>query len=117
MPAGRYAETALRTAGVWDSLGERVLRAWKFPEAHVVAAHDAEEWWRDPGPDPEYADLVVVSQAIGAIGTPAFNEMPPLVRLPAFAKVSGGWLDPQRTMALIDEAAEQIAELKALLRG
>jgi HD-like signal output (HDOD) protein len=105
-----YLEAELKA-----EIGERLLRSWNFPEPLVVAARDAEQWWRDDRTEAELADLVVVAQLIALLGKPGRAQVPSMVRLPAFQKVSRGRLDPAATIALVDQAREQIAEVQAIL--
>lgn len=97
-------------------LGERMLRAWNFPEPLVTAVRDAGQWWRDPAPAAQMADLILVATLVTRVNTPGFAELPPLVRLPAFKKTIGDQLSPEGLMQVIAEAEQQIAELRALFR-
>lgn len=96
-------------------LSERMLKAWNFPEELITVARDAGLWWRDPAPEPELADLVLIAEYVSFMHTPRFSELPPLVRLPAFRKATGDKLGPDELMAVMEEAEQEIAELRSLL--
>ena len=95
-------------------IGERMLLAWNFPVSIVTVARNMEQWWRDPGTDPELADLIIVAQYLTYIHSDRFGQLPPLIRLPAFTKTVAGKLDPEELMSLIEEASGEIAELRSL---
>ena len=96
-------------------VGGMILEAWNFPKAQVLAVRDAEQWWRDDTTDPELADLVVVAQLLSFIGKPGFLDLPPLTRLPAMRKLFPDSGSPELVMSLLDEASEQIEQVRSLL--
>jgi HD-like signal output (HDOD) protein len=97
--------------------GAMILEAWNFPAAQVVAVRDAEQWWRDDSQKPELADLVMVAQLMSLIGKPGFLDVPPLVRLPAYRKLFPEHGSPELVMELLEDAREQMAEIRALLKN
>ncbi len=99
------------------TLGRQVLESWHFPAALVDAAADAEDWWRDSVPEADLTDVVIVAQLLSFIGKARILDVPPVVRVPAFRRLLGDSFDAAAAMALLDEAGEQIAEVRALLKG
>lgn len=95
-------------------IGERLLTSWNFPGHLLTAVVDAESWWREAGPEPDLADLVVVAQLLSFIGKTKPPDVPNMSRLPAFRRISGGRLDPAGVLEMIAAAEEQLAELRAL---
>jgi HD-like signal output (HDOD) protein len=98
-------------------IGKRLLVAWRLPSPLVTVVEDAESWWRDPSPQADLADLIVMTQLISLLGGSRARDVPPFPRLPAFHKVARGKLDPAGVLALLEEAAPEIAEARSLLRG
>lgn len=98
-------------------LGGMILREWNFSEAFVTAAQEAEEWCRDPGPEPDYCDIALVAQLHSFVGTPRMQGLPHLGEVPAFCKIAHGELTPEMSMHLLDQAKGQVAEVKRLLLG
>ncbi|MDZ7750663.1 MAG: HDOD domain-containing protein [Gammaproteobacteria bacterium] len=99
-------------------LGARLLADWNFPDTLVTAAREAEDWWRDPAPAPDYADLVIVAQLHAWMGRPDAPDVPPMVQLPAFRKVTARrGLDPETSLAVLAEARGRIEEARSLLAG
>ena len=99
-------------------LGERMLTDWNFPPSLVAAAADAEDWWRDPAPDADLADLVIVAQLHAFLARRDGPDVPPMVKLPAFRKVTARvGLDPAASLDLLERAKAQVEEARALLSG
>lgn len=91
-------------------LGGEVLRRWNFPEIIVNAALDAEDWHRDPGPEPDYSDLVLIAQLHSFAGNTRMWSMPRIYEVPAFKKMVSGQLTPTLSLEILDEAKQYIDE-------
>ena len=96
-------------------LGATLLREWCFSDAYVTAAKEAEDWYRDPSERADYCDVVVVAQLHSFVAHHRFEGVPHLDEVPALGKLADGQLTPDKSVHLLDEAKEQIAELKHLL--
>jgi HD-like signal output (HDOD) protein len=96
-------------------VGAMVLRKWEFPDYFVQAALHAEDWMEDISNEPDYVDLVVVAQLHAYIGTPRMYNLPRLDLVPAFHKLALGKLTPRHSIGIIDNAKDQIKELRELL--
>jgi len=92
-----------------------ILSGWGFAEESVTAAREAEEWVRDPAPEPDYTDLLVVAQLHAYLGTPRMGELPRIDEVPAFKKLAPGTLSPRMSLVLLDEAEQEIEELRLML--
>jgi HD-like signal output (HDOD) protein len=95
-------------------LGAMVLRQWGFPGDMVETVLHAEDWMRDKEGDPDYTDLVIIAQLHAYVGSPRGRTLPPLFLVPAFHKLEGGGLTPQLSLAILDQAAEQIRTVEQL---
>lgn len=91
-------------------IGAEILRQWKLPDPIVAAARDAEDWHRDPRPEPDYSDLVLISQLHHISGDAKLWSMPRLHEVPAFRKMASGRLSPNLSLAILDEAKDYIDE-------
>lgn len=98
-------------------IGAMVLRKWKFSSDLVVIALESEDWYRDPNTRPDYCDIVLVAQLHSFVGTSLTDACPPLDEVPAFAKLARGRLDPKLSLAVLDEAREDIVGVLQLLHG
>jgi HD-like signal output (HDOD) protein len=96
-------------------VGAMVLRKWEFPEYFVQAALHAEDWMENISDGPDYVDLVVIAQLHAYIGTPKMHTLPRLDLVPAFHKLALGRLTPRHSIGIIDNAKDQIRELRELL--
>lgn len=96
-------------------VGAMVLRKWKFPEEVIATALDAENWMRDPAPSADLCDLVIIAQIHSFFGMPASGKLPVITEIPAFAKLLGGKLTPEASMAVLQESQGEIDEMMELL--
>lgn len=96
-------------------VGAMVLRKWEFPDYFVQSALHAEDWMEDISDDPDYVDLVVIAQLHAYIGTPMMAKLPRLDLVPAFHKLALGKLTPRHSIGILENAKEQIRELRKLL--
>ncbi len=97
-------------------VGAMVLRKWEFPDYFVQAALHADDWMEDISEDPDYVDLVVVAQLHAFVGTPMMSRLPRLDLVPAFHKLALGKLTPRHSIDILDNAKDQIRELRELLK-
>ena len=102
-------------AALRGQVGGMILRYWDFPPEFATVALEAEDWYRDPHPDPDYCDLVIVAQLHSFVGTPRMAGLPTINELPAFKKLPLGELTPQNSLKILDEAEEQIRTAETLV--
>lgn len=95
--------------------GEAILKAWGFPHDMALAAAEAEYWSRDHGPEPDICDLLLIAQLHSYVGTPEMHKHPCMIDIPSFAKLQLGDLNPQKSLKILDEATEQVAQAESLL--
>ena len=95
--------------------GEAILKAWGFPDDMAIAAAEAEDWTRDHAPEPDICDLLLIAQLHSYVGTQEMRQHPCMIDIPCFAKLQLGDLNPQRSLKILDEATEQVAQAETLL--
>lgn len=96
-------------------IGSELLQRWGFPAAICEAARQADHYAHESGrEEATVADAVIVAQWHAMIGKPG-QTLPPLSSVPAFPKLAGGTLSPARSMEILDQAQEEIAQMRALL--
>lgn len=98
-------------------IGTMILRNWGFPDGLHEVALDAENWMRNPESAPDYTDIVIIAQLHSFIGSPKHEKLPPIDSVPAFSRLKLGKLTPKMTLKILDEAKEEIAGVRALLRA
>ncbi|MGD8912811.1 MAG: HDOD domain-containing protein [Candidatus Thiodiazotropha sp.] len=96
-------------------VGAMVLKKWEFPDFIVQVALHGEEWMRDKHHDPDYVDLLLVAQLHSYVGTTQMQSLPRLDLVPAFYKLALGKLTPRHSIGLLENAKEQIRELREML--
>ncbi|MDF1643074.1 MAG: HDOD domain-containing protein [Pseudomonadales bacterium] len=97
-----------------SEIGSMILRKWEFPNELCEAAELAEEWMHPGNINLEYADLVILAQLhLGE--SDSIEELPPIHSVPAFSKLKNQALTEDGQLAILDEAEDQISEIKQLL--
>lgn len=95
--------------------GLTIARLWELPPHFSTVIQDASDWWRDPAPVPDLADLVLVARVHSYIGKADRPQVPSLLKLPAFKKLAGESANPRLSARILDEAAEQVGEMRSVL--
>ncbi|MCC6209390.1 MAG: HDOD domain-containing protein [Gammaproteobacteria bacterium] len=95
-------------------VGALVLGSWKFPPELIAAAAEHEDLDREPGTDADYTDVVIVANLLSYIGTDHPYTRLDWSAIPAFERLA---LTPEESIAVINNAREQINEIKQLLVG
>jgi HD-like signal output (HDOD) protein len=98
-------------------LGVLVINYWGLDQELVTVAEECEPWSRDPGPETDYCDIVLVSQLYDAIDTPRANTLPKLDEVPAYRTLNFGDEADAHHMQIIQNAEKEIASIKQLLSG
>lgn len=104
-------------------IGEIVLHAWHFDPDFVQVSRAADDWHRDPQAEPDYCDLVLIAQLHTFIGksqdklTPIIGKqtLPNISELPAFRKLCLEECGPEESIAILNEANQQIHDTLQLL--
>ena len=88
-----------------------LLNQWRFNADYVTVGEENEQWFRNPGPEADLCDLVLVAQYHAYIGKPEIKHLPPVSKLPAFAKLGMNALTPAD---IVDYMRESRAEYEAI---
>jgi HD-like signal output (HDOD) protein len=96
-------------------VGVLLLQYWKFEEDLIDVARSREDWMRDPQPQPEMADIVLIARLHSYIGTALMSSCPRINEVPAFAKMPLGEMTPGQSLQLVEAAHQEIIELERLL--
>jgi putative nucleotidyltransferase with HDIG domain len=95
-------------------VGAAVLEAWEFPPEMVAVTAEHEDFARDPGPQVDYVDVVLVANLHSYLGTRHPYAQLDWESVPAFGKL--GMTPPQYIKAL-EEMQEEVAEIQQVLHG
>ncbi len=104
------AEEVLR-----GELGAMILKKWHFSDDFILAAREAEHWSRNPAPEADYCDLVIIAQLHSFVGTPRMAELPHMGELPCFQKLDLGELTPRLSLKILEKAKTQLEHAEHLL--
>ena len=98
-----------------QEIGQLILEEWHFPPSLVSVAAEHENLMRDPGPEIDYVDVVMVANLHSYMGQPKhklrtvdWNE------IPAFNKLM---LTPEQSIHAMAEAQAEIAEIQKIISG
>lgn len=116
-------ELAATIKELHGDVGGLVMTKWNFPDDFAQVAKEADDWQRDPAGSADYCDLVLIAQLFSFMGkrmgldTPPFEAraLPELTTLPAYRKLGLGELSPENSIAILQNAKEEIAEAMHLV--
>ncbi len=92
------------------ALGKAILSAWRFDEEIIIAAAEHENIHRD-SKILDYSDIIVVANIHSHMGKPGAKRIE-LDKVPALKKLN---LDPEASIAVLEEAHNEIVEIQKLL--
>lgn len=98
-----------------ERAGEHVLKNWQFPEEFIEMAAFGTQWQRDHSGGPDLCDLIQVSKLQSLYGRKASSNLPKIDEIPAFSKLALGDLNKELTLSILENAQQEIADIKALL--
>ncbi len=118
----RHPEMALRPKDLEQTIqklrgeiGTMIIRQWDFPKDFEDIVINAENWQHDTKPEPDYTDLVIISQLHSYVGQIDIHKLPQMDKLPAYRKLVSGKLNADLSMNILDIAKEEIAEIQKML--
>lgn len=103
-------ETSIRA--LRSQLSGMILAKWRLPSELVLAAKEAENWYRGHEGAPDYADLVIVAQIHEGIA----GDLDP-AKIPALRRLGLSAEDLNDGLELLEGAQEEIAVARQLLAG
>ncbi len=95
--------------------GAVLLKHWNFDDEIVEVARSRGDWWRNPSPTPDLADLVLVARLHSYVGTEEMRDLPFINETPAFLKLPLGEMNPDASLAFLREAESEVQEVMRLL--
>lgn len=96
-------------------VGVLILKQWGFDEEMIEVARSRKQWTREGAAKPDLSDVVMIARLHALLGTAEFRDCPSFEELPAFQKLPLGELTPQRSIRMLEEARDEMAELGRLL--
>jgi HD-like signal output (HDOD) protein len=95
-------------------IGAHILREWGFAESLSNIPTAAFDPTYDPGPEPTYADIVLVARLQNLASKGCTDPHCDLANIPAFEKIG---LEPEVVIVDFADTAEEIAEVRGMLEG
>lgn len=96
-------------------LGSMIVRKWNFPSDFEDVILNADNWYRNDKEEPDYTDLVIVSQLHSFIGQIGIHKYPRMDTIPAYDKLVTGRLDADLSMNILETAKDEIWQIQRML--
>ncbi len=100
-----------------STVGILLLKQWNFDADFIETVRSREDWQRNPRPQADLADIVLIARLHSYVGTPQMKQCPRINEVPAFSKLPLGELTPELSIRMLIEAREDIAETQKLIGG
>jgi HD-like signal output (HDOD) protein len=97
--------------------GRELARSWGFPASLQRVCNGLNDWYRAHDGDADLADLVIVAQRHARLGCQQAGRLPPLARVPAFAKLDLGHASPRFSLQLLEAANNALALIQRQLHN
>lgn len=109
-----YLEQVLTEAR--GQAGAMILHRWNLPVPLVTAVQHTDIWFYEPNDTrPTLADILILARLHCLSASEQHPTLPSIDQVPAFHKISPGALSKQMTLQILDDAREQITEVRNLL--
>ena len=109
------AELRAAVSKLTPKIGAILLDQWGFDEKYVEVARRRDAWDHDPDAPVDLADLVLMARLHSFIGTPRMHKVPRIDQVSAYSKLPLGELSPHMSLVMLDEAGQDIEEVRELL--
>ncbi len=93
------------------TVGSMLLHQWDFDVSYALTSEQAYKWDREPGPEPDYCDLVQVALLHSNLVGGEKISGPSLMELPAFRRLKLGGTDPAKDIKKLTELNNRITEM------
>lgn len=98
-----------------SKVGALVLHKWNFESDLVNVVRARKDWHRDPQPEPDMADVVLIARLHNALHNRKRRDYPPMFTLPAFKKLGLMELGVEEGLAILEDSKEEIQAVRSLL--
>ncbi len=97
------------------SVGQVLMKQWDFEPDMVEVARSRGDWLRDPGPNPDLADLVLIARLHDHICEGRADGLPRIDEVPAFRKFPLGGMLPDSSLELLHEERASVDDVMVAL--
>ena len=101
-------------------VGAIILHKWNLPKALVTAVQHSDTWFFEPyESEPSLTDVLIVARLYSLTMNEggASSGLPTFDQLPSYRKLCSGQMDKDAAISILENAREQVAEMKALLNS
>lgn len=92
-----------------------LLSKWNFTHELITVGEESEDWFRNPQNEADLCDLILIAQYHSFIGSAEMSKLPPVFKLPAFAKLGLKMEEPAQIMNFVNESKAEIEIIEKLL--
>lgn len=92
-----------------------LLSKWNFTNELITVGEESEDWFRNPQNEADLCDLILIAQYHSFIGSAEMNKLPPVFKLPAFAKLGLKMEQPAQIMEFVNESKAEVEIIEKLL--
>lgn len=97
------------------SAGLQTVNHWRLHKEFGEVVSDGSNWWRTGSAIPDLVDVVLLARLHAAVGLQTQAGLPRIDEVPAFGKLADGQLTPQRSLAVLANAAADVREIQSLI--
>ncbi len=92
-----------------------LLSKWNFTDELITVGEESEVWFRNPQNEADLCDLILIAQYHSFIGSAEMSKLPPVFKLPAFAKLGLKMEEPAQIMDFVKESKAEVEIIEKLL--
>lgn len=96
-------------------LGALLLKNWSFDEEIIHAVEICDQWDRNSDESVDLGDVIIAARVYANIRSPDPEDLPDIERVTAFSRLGLGTLESDRTLLILEEAADEIAGIREFL--
>lgn len=96
-------------------IGGVLLKEWGFAQDIVQAIEEGEQWTRNPESPADLCDIVIAARLYADIRNDRTLPIGSLNEAPAFRKLGLGDIGSDRSLQMLEDAAEEIASIREFL--
>ncbi|WP_083250674.1 HDOD domain-containing protein [Acidihalobacter aeolianus] len=96
-------------------IGGVLLKEWGFAQDIVQAIEEGEQWTRNPDAPADLCDIVIAARLYADIRNDRTLPIDSLNEAPAFRKLGLGDIGSDRSLQMLEDAAEEIASIREFL--
>jgi len=96
-------------------IGELMLRNWQFDEELIDVVKSRADWSRSSAADVDIADIVTIARHHQHMAKGELRACPNITDIPAYHKLPFKELSPDQSLTILDEAKEDIEEIRSML--